>query len=328
MSVTKPRAFAPDDPRVTINTLPEPVTLADDGAVPVIVPPPPQRRRYGALFLGAISGLAFLALGISVERFIVDLFGREPALGWIALGLAILAAIGALGFMGREIGALWRLDSLAKLKARACDVLETDDGGEARRVRDDLVALYAKRPDMARGRRAVESTRGAVIDGRDLLTIVERDLMNSLDAEARLLVVQAAKRVSVVTAVSPRALIDVAFVIGQSLQLIRRVAELYGAGLGIVGFWRVARAVIAHLAVTGGIAIGDTLVQQMVGQGLAAKLSARLGEGVINGLMTARVGLAAIEVCRPLPFAALPPPNLSDLAGNLFKSAPPKEAES
>jgi putative membrane protein len=327
MSGKKPRAFSPDDPRVTISALPEPMVLADADAVPMIVPAAPKPRRFGALFLGAISALAFLALGISVERFIVDLFGREPVLGWVALVLATLAAIGAIGFIGREMGALWRLDSLAKLKVRAFNARETDDGAEARRVRDDLVAHYAKRPDMARGRRAVEATRGAVIDGRDLLIIVERDLMTALDAEAGHLVIQAAKRVSVVTAVSPRALIDVAFVIGQSLHLIRRVAELYGAGLGIVGFWRVARAVVSHLAVTGGIAIGDTLVQQMVGQGLAAKLSARLGEGVINGLMTARVGLAAIEVCRPLPFVALPPPNLSDLAGNLFKSAPAKDGE-
>ena len=68
------------------------------------------------------------------------------------------------------------------------------------------------------------------------------------------------------------------------------------------------RHVIAHLTVTGGMAAGDSLVQQMLGHGVAAKLSARLGEGVLNGLLTARLGLAAIEVARPLPFAALPPP--------------------
>jgi putative membrane protein len=81
---------------------------------------------------------------------------------------------------------------------------------------------------------------------------------------------------------------------------------------------RLARHVISHLALTGGMAIGDSLVQQLLGHGLAAKLSARLGEGVLNGLLTARLGIAAIEVTRPLPFAALPRPKLSDLAGNLL----------
>jgi putative membrane protein len=47
----------------------------------------------------------------------------------------------------------------------------------------------------------------------------------------------------------------------------------------------------------------------------------RLGEGVLNGLLTARLGLAAIEVIRPLPFAALPAPSLTDVAGNLLRGS-------
>src|SRR5207253_2419990 len=77
--------------------------------------------------------------------------------------------------------------------------------------------------------------------------------------------------------------------------------------------------VIGHLAITGGMAVGDSLVQQMLGHGIAAKLSQRLGEGVLNGLLTARLGLAAIDVTRPLPFTALPRPALADLAKDLLR---------
>jgi putative membrane protein len=65
----------------------------------------------------------------------------------------------------------------------------------------------------------------------------------------------------------------------------------------------------------------------MLGHGIAAKLSQRLGEGVLNGLLTARLGLAAIEVTRPLPFAALPPPALNDLAGELLRPRKEEVAE-
>ena len=51
----------------------------------------------------------------------------------------------------------------------------------------------------------------------------------------------------------------------------------------------------------------------------------RLGEGVLNGLLTARLGLAAIDVTRPLPFAALPPPKLSDLATDLLRKKDEEE---
>ncbi len=143
--------------------------------------------------------------------------------------------------------------------------------------------------------------------------------MRGLDREARAAIAAAAKRVSVVTAVSPRAIVDVAFAAAQAVRLIRRISEIYGGRPGLLGFLRVLRAVGTHLALTGGMAVGDSLVQQVVGHGIAARLSARLGEGVLNGLLTARVGLSAIAVCRPLPFAAEPPPTLKDVAGFLFE---------
>jgi putative membrane protein len=143
--------------------------------------------------------------------------------------------------------------------------------------------------------------------------------MTSLDQEAARLVARTATRVSVVTAVSPRAAIDLAFVLIAALGMIRRLAALYGGRPGMLGMVRLVRHIVAHLTVTGGIAAGDSLIQQVLGHGVAAKLSARLGEGVLNGLLTARLGLAAIEVARPLPFAALPTPSLSDIAGDLLR---------
>ena len=65
------------------------------------------------------------------------------------------------------------------------------------------------------------------------------------------------------------------------------------------------------------IAAGDSFVQQLVGHGLAARLSAKLGEGVVNGMMTARIGIAAMETVRPLPFNALKRPRLSDFLASL-----------
>ena len=152
-----------------------------------------------------------------------------------------------------------------------------------------------------------------------MIRLAERELMTPLDQEARRLVSSAAQRVSIVTAVSPRALVDVLFVFVASLRLMRQLARLYGGRPGTLGMIRLMRHVIAHLAITGGMAASDSLIQQMLGHGIAAKLSQRLGEGVLNGLLTARLGLAAIDVTRPLPFTALPRPALADLAKDLLR---------
>jgi putative membrane protein len=136
------------------------------------------------------------------------------------------------------------------------------------------------------------------------------------------LIAATATQVSVVTALSPRAIVDVAFVVFAAARLLRRIARIYGSRPGLFGFLRLARAAFNHLAVTGGVAVGDSLMQQVLGLGLAARISAKLGEGVLNGLMTARFGLAALEVCRPLPFIRETPPRLADVAGEIISTTP------
>ena len=76
-------------------------------------------------------------------------------------------------------------------------------------------------------------------------------------------------------------------------RLIRQLAFLYGGRPGTLGVIRLMREVLAHLALTGGMAVGDSLIQQVLGHGLAAKVSARLGEGVLNGLLAPGVWTGA-----------------------------------
>jgi putative membrane protein len=327
----KPAAFRLDDPDVVLAPAPGEgragsaaggivVTPAPEPALPAAPAPPAVRRRrfpFGTLFWSALGGLVLLALGLLATQLVESLFARAEWLGALgavcaALTLAALAAI-----LGRETVGLLRLRSIEKLQARAQAALATDDRNEARAIVRDLLAFERSEPRLARARAMLASHVEDIIDGADLIRLAERELMGPLDEEARRMVAAAAKRVSVVTAISPRALVDMLFVLANAVLLVRRLADLYGGRPGLLGLIRLFRHVVAHLALTGGMAATDSLIQQVLGHGIAAKLSARLGEGVLNGLLTARLGLAAIEVARPLPFAALPRPLLADLASDL-----------
>lgn len=319
----RPATFRIDDPRLVIAE-PEPVpsdnvlVTADQIAADAIAART-KRWRWGALFWSAASGLVLLALGVAVTNFIQELFARTPWLGTLGLGLAVIAGIALLALAIREVAGLVRLGTIELLRRRARAVIDNDDRDQGRALAADLLTLTRRMPRLAHARGRLEVHLHDIIDGRDRIRLAERELMAPLDAEARRLVLNAAKRVSVVTAVSPRAAIDMIFVLVNALSLIRKLAVLYGGRPGTIGLLRLFRQVISHLALTGGVAVTDSVLQQIIGHGLAARLSARLGEGLLNGILTARLGILAIDVTRPLPFAELPRPALNDLVGILLK---------
>jgi putative membrane protein len=251
----------------------------------------------------------------------MDLYAIAPWLGWVALALAILAVLAFLAIIGREISGIWREQKIESLRETAIDALAVKDHKAAKGIVSDLINLYGGRAAAAQGSARLRGLTDEIIDADDRLAIAERELIAPLDAQARRAIAGAAKQVSLVTAVSPRAIVDVAFVIFVAVRLLRTLARIYGGRPGFFGFLRLAKAAFNHLAITGGMAVGDSLMQQVLGLGLAARISAKLGEGVLNGLMTARFGLAALSVCRPLPFIREEAPKIGDVAGELISRA-------
>ncbi|WP_299871113.1 YcjF family protein [uncultured Sulfitobacter sp.] len=271
--------------------------------------------RLVRLFWGLLVALIGAVISVAAWNFVADLMVRVPVLGWafsvlLAVFLLVLVAISL-----REMAAFGRLSRLDGLRHDAATALRAADLAAARGVTDRLVALYRGREDTRWGRDRLAELRGDQLDAEGMLGLVEQELLVPLDAAASREVEAAARQVATVTALVPLALADVAAALTANLRMIRRVAEIYGGRSGFLGGWRLTRAVLSHMVATGAVAVGDDLLEPVLGGSIIGKLSRRFGEGMVNGALTARVGVAAMEVCRPLPFSAGKRPSVRGIIG-------------
>ncbi len=303
----------------------------EDAADPSAAPPVPDampegqamqavaalsQKRGSALArfaLWVFSALFAFALSVAAHDFVTGLMARNVVLGWAAFVLVALAVVAGLVIALREWGAFLRLRRLDVLRTAAVEARAAADLKAARRVVAGLTGMYASRGDTAWGRARLAEREADVLDADALLALAERELLTTLDAEARLVIESAARQVATVTALVPLALADVAMALVANLRMIRRIAEIYGGRSGSFGSLKLLRRVFGSLVAAGALALTDDMIGTVAGGGVLSKLSRRFGEGVVNGALTARVGVAAMELCRPMPFVALERPAVSSL---------------
>jgi putative membrane protein len=315
----KPAAFKVEEIEVfTPATVPVP-------SEPMPVPAPRVRTaaeigrgfRWGTILISALGALVSLLASIWLYDTVLALIARDDWIGWVAAGLLALVLFALVMIILREVAGLARLGRLGKIRHEADSAARQNDKPLATDVARRLKRLYAGRADLAWGLNRLAEHEQDIMDASELLRLTERALVAPLDPQARAIVASSAKRVSVVTAVSPGALIDMLFVGAENLRMLRRLATLYGARPGTLSLLKLARMVVTHIVLTGGIALGDDVIHQLIGHGLTAKLSARLGEGLFNGALTTRIGIAAIDVCRPLPYVESQRPRFREMVAEV-----------
>ena len=318
MPPSRPVLIELDDPAPSpADAAPVPEVLTV-GAMPVVAVVATGGTFIGRLSFWVLTTFAGFVASVAVWDFVANLMSRNSLLGAIGMALAVAAVLVLLMLALREAAGFARLARLDALRARALEARSATLAA-ARSVSAAIAGLYSGRADTAWGHRRLAERQGEVMDADALLSLTETELMAPLDAQAVREVEGAARRVALATALVPLALADVAVALYSNLRMVRRVAEIYGGRAGSVGSWRLMRRVFSYLLATGALALTDDMIGTVAGGGLLSKLSRRFGEGVVNGALTARVGLAAIDLCRPMPFVALQRPTVSALVARALR---------
>jgi putative membrane protein len=314
-----PAVFDLDNPGLKVEVpIEEPPVPALE---PLSVPPAAResRRGWGSVFWSAVGGLIVLGLMLWVQETVAALLSRSDWLGWAATILFAAAGLALVMIVSREVAGLLRLSAITSLRRRAEAALSAGDAREARAAAAEVRTMFADRRELAEGVQRLKQHQRDILDAAQVLTLAERELLLPLDRLARTAIGTSGRRVSVVTSLSPAAIIPMAFVAYENFRMLRALAEIYGGRPGFFAILKLFRLIAGHIAVTGGIAFTDDLLHQFIGHGLTARLSQRLGEGLVNGGFTIRIGIAAVELLRPLPYIEARQPRLREFMAEFLK---------
>jgi putative membrane protein len=297
--------------------------LADDTTLSASVAAPRSR----------MMPVALLALGLLLVLAVwqwLEWLQQSWQQGWFSGALvsafSVLVAGLLAGVAWREWRLWRRLQRNQQWQQQAERIRNTVQYGEAMALCEAILAAMPQTPQHAT---ATEDWRKAVQpehSDAEVLALFEQYVMRDCDKQAQQIIWRAGTDSSLAVAVSPFALADMLLVVWRSSRMLRQLALLYGAPVGQLRSLALLKRALAALLWAGGSELALDLAADVLSSELTAKLSARAGQGVVAGLLVARLGTLAQQQLRPLPLQQGVKIQPGQLAAALVKRFKPAEA--
>ena len=292
--------------------------LSDEGPAEAVVEAAlrPKRSLWRKMVTAGLTLFGVSVVGQGVQ-WTMNAWQTQDwvALGGCAAGALIVGA--GVGSIATEWRRLWRLRQRAHERDEARDLLHSHATGKGRAFCEKLASqagIDQSHPALQRWYAAIHETQ----NDREIVSLYASIVQPVLDSQARREISRSAAESTLMIAVSPLALVDMAFIAWRNLRLINRIATLYGIELGYYSRLRLFRLVLLNMAFAGASELVREVGMDWMSQDLAARLSTRAAQGIGAGLLTARLGIKAMELCRPLPWMNDDKPRLGDFRRELI----------
>ena len=277
-----------------------------------------------------LIGTALLFLTATVAQLVQWLIDTWQQNQWIYFAFSLVLCLAVLLGLSAIIGEWRRLVLLRKrgeMQHQSRELLKSAVGfqGEFSSVNNQqavelcgqigkLLHLEGQQEGLIQWRQQVNESYSA----SEVLHLFSQNVLQSFDKQAKKLINKATAESAALVAISPLALADMFFIAWRNIRLVNQIACLYGIELGYISRLRLLRIVLVNMAFAGATELIQDLGVNWLSQDLTAKLSARMAQGIGVGLLTARLGIKAMEFCRPLAFQADEKPRLSQIHKELL----------
>jgi putative membrane protein len=301
------------------------------GRIVPVEPPPvpaavlPKGRRRSRLLSVGLAGLTVFFVGVlSLAAFdwIASLAARNPLLAGLAILFVVTGLSGSALIAWYELGSVAKLKNVETVQRRFAGDIPPD---QSRTAIADLLAVLPTTRDCAAGITAFQARVQLHHDAAEQVEILKQTVVRPLDRHAEAAVRKAALRAFGITALSPTALTDAVFFLAVSLRMLREIAEVYGLRPTAASTVHLLRRLIREAGTLGAIDLVTAGLMQHLGAGAAERISSAAGESLYAAQRMARLGIAVMQLVRPLVFTPDELPSLTSLVGGLLSRTPPAE---
>ncbi len=306
MSIRQAKTFIPEQ-EDALNEVPEAITSGERL---------PHVSEYSGIRLDALplrglksflyGAASLLMVFVAWETVIV--FNSALDVHWALAStfLALIIVVTGLGFrlLWRYMGDRENLDVLASIQKQASRLSNIDDFGSAKGFVHELKTFYSGKPQSVYLQQCIEALPDYSND-REVIDHIERVFLQPLDKEALRRVSNFSLQTSTVVAISPWASLDMLLSLWRSVKMIDEVAQVYGMRPSLMNRYKLLKQVVYQLAF---VAVSEVVIDQLMEEfgssTLTSIASARLGQGLGAGIYSARIGISAMKVSRPILFSA------------------------
>ena len=270
--------------------------------------------------VGAFSALLLLMLLINTYQFIAQQYENSYVLGSVFFSLIVVMTGAILTLSWRSYQKIIRLQNVTKLQQEGEQLLTGDGYSNAIHYINKITQFYENRPDIKTRLEHFYLTVNDSHNDQEICNLFSSVILKDMDKQAYAIVTKRSKETALWVMISQIALLDTLLTLWRNSLMIRDIAELYGAKPGFFGSFKLISTVMQSLIYAGVSEMATDSVAEIVGSSVLSIMSAQIAQGLGSGLLTARVGMYAMQACRPLPFADEEKPSIKNIRKEIIVS--------
>ncbi len=278
-----------------------------------------KTSRWKRLFSVSLSLLLSATVLSEVYRLVSWGFDVHAILG---VGLSLITFITVVSgtiWIWKGLKGLRQLKQTEQFHQRAAMLRTQKTQGEAAVLLKEIDQFYLDQNSNTVFKQAIRQIDSAYNDG-EIIQYLSQHALKEQDEAARRCISRYSIQSGVLVALSPYASFDMLLVGWRNLKMLREITDIYGISPGAMTQWGLLRKVLHNIAFAGVSEISIHASSHLLSSSITASLSAKAGQGLGAGLFTARSGLQAIRLCRPLPLDKTDPIKLESIYQSILES--------